>query len=99
MKSTDILKRMNALEHMVFIDMFRQGELNQNAIDRVIFVKAAKLVDEFAGSDRRRKRQFTACNAQLFARTSLHIDIRRRGGIVPGQYHGQTELNSLFLQV
>ena len=51
MESVDVLFRIHALEHGVFVDMLWQRKLNENPIDGVVFIQFSHLIHQFRGLD------------------------------------------------
>src|SRR6516225_11818751 len=79
--------------------MFWQRELNQNAVNGVVFVELPDLSEQLVRCDAARNRQLPAVDSKLLARFCFHIYVRRRRRIFPDQYNRQPRMNSARLQV
>jgi hypothetical protein len=98
-KSVHIFARIHALQHGMFVDMFWQGKLDENTIDRVVFVKLPNLVHQLSSLDRPREGYFPALNPQLFAGSGLHVYVGGRRCILSDKDYRQTRVDTLLVQV
>src|SRR5215472_16460851 len=99
MKAVDVFPRIDSLENGVLLYVFWKRELNQNAIDGVVFVQLLNFGEQLFRTDAARNRQLPAVYSKLLAGFCLHVYIGRRRRVFPDQYNRESGVNSARLQV
>src|SRR5262245_59714269 len=78
--------------------MFRQRQLDQDSVDRVIFVEPANFREQLFGRDGAWNRELAAVDSKLLACLGLHVDVCRRSCIVSHQHNGKAWLDPALLE-
>src|SRR5262245_7074754 len=76
MKAVDVFFRINAFKDGMLAHMLRKGKLDQNSVDRIIYVELPHLNKQSFRRDSAWNGQFSAINAELLASPGLHVHIR-----------------------
>jgi hypothetical protein len=88
-ETVDVLVRTDALDHRLGIDVRRQRQLHQDAVDAVVGVEAVDQRQQFVLGRRGRQVVRHADHAGAFAGAFLVAHVDGRGGIVADQNHRQ----------
>src|SRR6266516_748062 len=79
MEAVDIFLRLYCFQNRVLVDMLRERKLDQDPVDRIVFVQFPYVGTEFFGRDRTWNRQLAAIDPKLFAGLGFHVHVCRRG--------------------
>ena len=99
METIDIFVWIHRQQDLGFVDVWRQGQLHQNAVDLRIFVHLLDQRYQGLLSGIRRQTVVIRENADFAAGAFFRGHIGSRGRIVPNQNHTQTGDNAPVLQV
>src|SRR5439155_9111769 len=94
MEAIDIFLRVYCLQNRVLVDMLGERKLDQDPVDRIVFVQFPYVGTEFFGRDRTWNRQLAAIDPKLFAGLGFHVHVCRRGRIIAHQHDRQPRLNA-----
>ena len=93
-EAVDILQGRNRLDHEVGVDMGRQGQLHQDAVDRWILVQRCDPRQQFGLAEVSRVFLQHRFQPGVFAGLDLVAHIDLAGRTVANQQHGQTRLDA-----
>jgi hypothetical protein len=88
-EAVDILGGIDRHQHLLGIDLWRQGKLDEDAVNVVASVQLIDQVEQFPSSDRLRRRVLLAVEADFLAALDLSAHVDFGGGVVAGEDHGQ----------
>jgi len=98
-EAVDILARRNRLEDLPLVDMLRQGELHQDAVDPLIPVQALDQRQQFRFAGVGRQLVFIGKDPGLLAGLLLHRNVDPAGRVVADQHHGEPGSHPAGLQL
>ena len=75
MEAVDVFSGVHTLENHVFVDVLRQGKLDQDAVDGIVPVELLDLGQQLLGGYGAGNREFAAVDAQLLAGLRFHVDV------------------------
>src|SRR5262245_34437562 len=98
MEPVNVLPRIDAFENRVFVDVFRKRKLNENAVDRIVFIQFANFLKQLLRRDGAWHRELTALDPKLFASLRLHVYVCGRRRIVADENNGEAGMNTLLFE-
>src|SRR5690606_28975100 len=87
-KTVDILLRANGVDHRLVVQVGRQGQLHQDAVDAGIAVEIVDQIHQYRGAGVDGQSVLPGLDAQLLAALDLVGDVDVAGGVVTQQHHG-----------
>ena len=97
MKRVDVLRRAHGQQHAVRIDLRRQRQLHQDAVDRLVLVQLGDQLEQLVGRGARRQAVQLAFDADRLARLALVADVDFAGRIVAHEHRGQARHDAVVL--
>ena len=79
-EAIDILRRIDGVDHRTFVDLRRQGQLDEDAVHRIVRIEPRDEIDQLGLGCLDRQAMLEACHARRDRRLALgaHIDLARR---------------------
>src|SRR5690606_41697041 len=87
-KTVDILLRANGADHRLVVQVGRQGQLHQDAVDSGIAVEIVDQIHQYRGAGVGGMTVLPGRDAQLLAAHDRVGDVYVAGGVVTHQHHG-----------
>ena len=89
MKAVHVLGLVDRLDHLVLVDMFRQGQLHQNTVHLRVGIQFGDNAEQLRFRNRLRLADRRVANPHLGRRLGLTRHIRHAAGIFAHQNHDQ----------
>ena len=86
---------IDGFENEFGIDLRRQGQLDEDAVDGVVAVEVIDELQHLAGGDSRGRSVHPTGDAELFAGGDFAFYVKLRSGIIADKHGGQAGANAL----
>jgi len=97
-KAIHVLERADGLQHAVCVDMRRQWQLHEDAVDRAVAVEPAYKGQQVRLGGVGGQAMFQRVDAHFLGTQHLVAHIHLAGGICPHQHNGQARLHAALAQ-
>src|ERR1700722_9622981 len=93
MESIHIFRGIHGFQNFLGVHVRRQRKLNENAVHVISAIQVIDDCKKLGSSDRRRRRDLNAGEAQFFAGRDFAVHVNFRSRIVADEYSGQPGAN------
>lgn len=97
-KPVHVFVRIDGADHLALVQVARQGELHEDAVDRRVLVQALHGAQQLLLRGLLRQAQNRAVHAELFARALLVAHVDGRGGVLPHEHDRKAGRDPLALE-